>query len=483
MHDLIITRFHFQHYVAITENQKLKYFYLEDSTHRSIVGHIYYGTIVRVIAGTQSAFVDIGLDRTAFLHLKDCCGVDSDVKITQILCAGQNIIVQVIKDPIGTKGARISTEITLPSTYLVYHPYGSRNGVSQKIVGDLERTRLQKWMQKTKATGLVARTVAQGISEDELEKDYQYLLSLWSELYKKVIDSQKKRCLWSDLNLPLRVLRDFSKLRFSKIYVNSVQEVESISAFMTKYFPEQKFELIAELDKITAFSELKIGTQFLNGINKEVLLKSGGSIVIEQTESMVTIDVNTSGFVGQKNARDTILKTNLEAVAALAHQIPLRELGGLIIIDFIDMESDEDQDRVYHELQDRFKNDLMPTHILPMSAVGLVQMTRKRISESSPQKYFQSCPCCHIRGALLAPYVVLVKFLETLEKVNFIEGKALRISARQDVLALIQAHEKTWKEHSQLQEMPWQYDPISGYHNKLSLDLCSIADLGDFSVN
>jgi ribonuclease G len=387
-----------------------------------------------------------------------------------------------MKDPIGTKGARLSTEITLPSTYLVYHPYGLRNGVSQKIIEVPERMRLQQWMEGAKATGIIVRTVAQGIPEADLAKDYQYLLTLWNDLHKSVIDSQRQRCLWMDLHLPLRVLRDFSKLGFSKIYTNSSQEVESISSFLRKYFPNQDVELIPQLDKITAFSQLKIGTQFLNAMNKEVLLKSGGSIVIEQTESMVTIDVNTCGFIGQKNARDTILKTNLEAVKAIAYQIPLRELGGLIIIDFIDMESDEDKDQVYQELQACFKNDLMPTHILPMSAVGLVQMTRKRITESSPQKYFQSCPCCHIRGALLAPYVVLVKFLEALEKVNALEGKALRISARQDVLTLIQAHEEKWKSHSKLQEISWRYDPISWYHNKLSLVLCSITDITEFSA-
>jgi len=481
MHDLIITNFHSHYYVAITENQKLKYFYLEDQNHHSLVGHIYYGTVMRVMPGMQSAFIDIGEERTAFLHIKDCYGADPEAKIAQILSAGQNIIVQVLKDPIGTKGARLSTEITLPSTYLVYQPYGRRNGVSQKIYSSEERTRLTQWMATTQSMGLIVRTVAEGIKEEELQKDYQYLHKLWDDLHASVIHSQQRRCLWKDDALPLRILRDFSKLGFSKIYVNSAQDAHDIKEFMTKYFPEQSYECLHQAGKITAFSQFKIASQFFSAMETHVPLKSGGSVVIEQTESMVTVDVNTSGFVGQKNARETILKTNLEAVDVLAHQIPLRELGGLIIIDFIDMAEAEDQEKIHLKLLEQFKKDLMPTHILPISSVGITQMTRKRITESSPQKYFQPCPCCHLRSTLLSPYVVLIKFLELLETIPFKEDKTLVISARQDVLTMIQAQEEKWKTYSQLSSMPWSYEPIAGYHNQLTLGVYPslIADPAD----
>ena len=414
MKEILISAVGFEAQAAIVEQEKLIHFFSESLSEKSSVGNIYLGTVVRVLPGMQAAFVEIGLERTAFLHVRDIVTHIPNPSIESLVHQGKQLLVQIIKDPIGTKGARLTTEIILPATHLVYRPYEKNNGISQKIETMQERERLQSLVAQLPLKGLIARTAAEDQSLETLKRDSDYLEKCWTYIQQETctITSQYK-LIYEELILPYRLLRDFAKYPIKKIVIDEKETFDKVNRFLKEFLPHLTCEV--ELDTTNPiFERYNILEQFKDSLKKEVALKSGGSVIIEQTESMVTIDVNTSKFVGKKNHEETILKTNTEAARLIAHQIQLRGLGGIIVIDFIDMTLAEDRLQIYHVLKEALKNDIMPTHILPMSELGLIQMTRKRTTESFSQKYFKRCSSCSGEGQVLEPSIVAFDIMYTL---------------------------------------------------------------------
>ena len=404
MYEILISSILGQQQVAITTNQRLVHFFSEISTEKSIVGNIYLGTVVRILPGMECAFIDIGLSRTAFLHFKDIQVTGPEIdSITKILHQGQRLILQVIKDPIGDKGARLTTEISIASTHLVYKPYHSHNGVSQKIQYEEERNRLAKILENLPLKGLLARTAAEYQSEDNFLLDCLYLKNCWERIQQSMIEMKGPSALiFEELELPLRVIRDFAKNKIIKIFLDSTILKNKVENFLKKFIEhkDQNVQNLIEMIEPPVFSQYQILSQLKNSLSKKIELKSGASVIIEETEAMTTIDINTGSFVGKKNHEQTVLKTNLEAVDIIANQIILRNIGGLIIIDFIDMKSTENQELVLHKLKEKMKIDSMPVCVLPFSEVGLVQMTRKRTSESNNKQFYDNCPCCEGLGSV-----------------------------------------------------------------------------------
>jgi ribonuclease G len=442
MKEVLISSLGSDYQVAIVEQGKLIHFFSETVAERSLVGNIYLGTVVRVLPGMQSAFVSIGLDRTAFLHVRDIVSSLDNQSIEALVHQGKKLLVQVLKDPIGSKGARLTTEITLPSTHLVYRPYEKNNGVSQKIELESERQRLIGIMAQLPLTGLIARTAAEEQSLAILEKDCEYLAKRWKYIQEAVLSTEDQhKLIYEDLILPYRLLRDFAKYPISKIIVDRQESLEQVQSFVKDFLPHLHTTVLLELSTQGIFDYHRILEQFKQSLKPEVVLKSGGSIIIEQTESMTTIDVNTSRFVGKKNHDETILKTNIEAARVIAHQIQLRGLGGLIVIDFIDMQQPEEKLQVYHVLKESLKNDVMPTHVLPMSELGLIEMTRKRTTESFGQKYFLPCKHCHGRGQTLQPSAIALEIICQLMRMkSSTERKKMAIISSQAVINIL--HEK-----------------------------------------
>ncbi len=436
MYEIIVSSLLGQQQVAITNNQRLIHFYSEVLSEKSIVGNIYLGTVMRVLPGMECAFIEIGLSRTAFLHFKDIqiTGPEID-SITKILHQGQRLLVQVIKDPISDKGARLTTEISIASTHLVYKPYQLNNGISQKIQDEDERARLVRILENLPLKGLLARTVAEYQSEESFLSDCLYLKNCWQKVQEGMIEVKNSSALLlEELELPLRVLRDFAKNKIDKIFVDSDLLKNNIENFLKKFIENKDHQVdnLVELVESPVFSKYDILSQLKSSLSKEIDLKSGGSVIIEETESMTTIDINTGSFVGKKNHEQTVLKTNLEAVDIIANQIILRNLGGLIIIDFIDMKSKENQELVLNKLKEKMKIDSMPICILPFSEVGLVQMTRKRTSESNQKQFYEKCPCCHGLGSIKNNHTLSVEIAtKILNMIKKNPGKKITVVAHE----------------------------------------------------
>ncbi len=476
MYEMIVSSIASDLSVGVFSDKKLRYFYREDARTQSLVGSVYYGTVIRVLPGTQSAFIDIGKGRTGFLHVKDCVpSILEEQKIEQLVIQGQNILVQVLKDPIGEKGARLTTQIALPSVYCVYHPYAKQSTLSQKIVDPQERLRLQAVVSENHMQGVILRTLCEGVAEELIVQDYKQTVEQWSKIRSAILNATKiPVCVWSDLSLAERVIRDFGKYGISCIFVNNQVLQKSLQDFINRQFLNEKRPIIIYkqagdgLSRSYAFSK-----QLLNAMQTQLELPSGGAIVIEQTESMVTIDVNTSGFVGKKNVRETVLKTNQEAIELLAQQIPLRELGGIIVIDFIDMHDPKDRSYLFELAQKAFLHDTMPVQVYPLTPLGLMQMTRKRQGQSYLQKNTLSCQCCGALGQLLAPHVFLWVFLEKYDAIIDRDDKVLVILGRQDVLNYLQRYENSLREYKKMVKMIWRYQKTHDHDNQIDLRVVS----------
>ncbi|MBM4222762.1 MAG: Rne/Rng family ribonuclease [Gammaproteobacteria bacterium] len=474
-YQLVITVFGNRQYLAVLQGTLLKYFFVETQSHHSAVGQIYCGKVVRMMPGIDAAFVEIGQERAAFLHKKDMC--------TGVPSAGQKVLVQVLKDPISTKGARLTTDLTIPSTYLVYQPFAHENGISQKITSEDERTRLRQWLVELDCKGIIIRTAAQGASYEELQRDYEYLMLVWNgiqESMRALPGHAGPQRIWADLDAPLRIIRDLAKLQLEKIYVNSETLYANIVAFMKDFFPHIQADIVFEKGSITGLSRFQIAHQVMQSLAAKIPLLSGGTVIIEQTESMVTVDVNTSGFIGSagKDADDTILKTNLEAVAVLERQIPLRELGGVIVIDFIDMQNTDHRAQLEKALESAFESDLMPTQIFPISPIGLVQMTRKRTTESGSRKFLLPCPCCNHGHVLVDAQLLLLKALAYLERITCRENvRVVILAARPDVLTFFNTERQLWIDYHGFENATWETREIHGVHNELTVSVLTASDL------
>ena len=436
---------------AILENDILQEVYVERTSRRGLVSNVYKGRVSRVLPGMQAAFVDIGLERTAFLHAADIANVppnDNTVvlpaqlspveDIRRLVSPGDDILVQVIKDPIGTKGARLTTFVALPSRYLVYMPRGEGIGVSARIDDEAERQRLKAAVASlvTSETpgGYILRTAAQGVSLDNLREDMVYLDKLWHHVRVRAIETQAGAIVHEDLPLALRVLRDELSRGVSRVLVDSPREHANMLAFAEAFMPAAtRIELYQGPRPILDLHGIE--EEIDKALDRKVTLKSGGHLVIDQTEAMTTIDVNTGAYVGHRNLEETIFRTNLEAAVTIARQLRLRNLGGIIIIDFIDMHDEPHRRQVLSALERALNGDRAQTHIVSLSPLGLVEMTRKRTRESLEHLLCEPCPSCEGRGFVKTPETVCNEiFREIVRQSRQFASRELLILAHQDVV-------------------------------------------------
>jgi ribonuclease G len=443
---------------AILENGVVQEIHIERTSRRGLVSNLYKGRVSRVLPGMQAAFVEIGLERTAFLHAADIAadiagGVADDTGVSASLASqppvedirrlvnsGDDILVQVIKDPIGTKGARLTTFIALPSRYLVYLPRGLGVGVSARIEDEVERTRLktvlaQQLLTADASGGYIVRTAAQGASADSLREDMAYLAKLWDHVRARAGEAAPGTVVHEDLPLSLRVLRDELARGVSRVLVDSPREHEHMqqfaAAFMSGAAPA--IELYSGARPILDLNGVE--EEIAKALDRKVPLKSGGHLVIDQTEAMTTIDVNTGAYVGHRNLEETIFRTNLEAAVSIARQLRLRNLGGIIIIDFIDMRDEPHRRAVLSALERALAGDRAQTHIVSLSPLGLVEMTRKRTRESLEHLLCQPCPSCAGRGFIRTPETVCNEiFREIVRQSRQFASRELLILAHQDVV-------------------------------------------------
>lgn len=433
--------------VALVENGILKELHIEREAKRGIVGNIYKGRVTRVLPGMQSAFVDIGLEKAAFLHASDIVShtecVDENEKkqfvvknISELVREGQDIVVQVVKDPLGTKGARLTTDITLPSRYLVFMPENSHVGVSQRIESEAERNRLKALVEPycDELGGFIIRTAAEDVKEESLEQDAAFLKRLWRKVLERKGKYPTKSMLYGELALAQRVLRDFVGTHICSIKIDSKITYEQVKEFLSEFMPELTDSVSLYSGTQTLFDAYGVEEAIQRALDKRVNLKSGGYLIIEQTEAMTTIDINTGAFVGSRNLAHTIFNTNIEATQAIAHQLQLRNLGGIIIIDFIDMQDEEHRKRVLESLEMALKGDRVKTNVNGFTQLGLVEMTRKRTRESLEHILCCDCPACKGRGTIKTVETVCYEILREVVRVHHLfNTDKVRIYASKEV--------------------------------------------------
>ncbi|WP_323943422.1 ribonuclease G [Aeromonas caviae] len=417
--------------VALVENGLLQEVHVERQAKRGIVGNIYKGKISRVLPGMQAAFVDIGMDKAAFLHASDivphteCVAIKEKEQfqagnIAELVRQGQDIMVQVVKDPLGTKGARLTTDITLPSRYLVFMPGSAHVGVSQRIESEAERERLKRTVAGyvDELGGYIIRTAAEGVGEQELEQDAAFLKRLWRKILERKQKYPPCKILYEDPSLAFRVVRDFVGAELDKIRVDSRQSFDQLKRFTEEYVPELANKLEYYTGESPIFDLYDVENEIQRALERKVELKSGGYLIIDQTEAMTTVDINTGAFVGHRNLEETIFNTNVEATTAIARHLRLRNLGGIIIIDFIDMQSEDHRRRVLHSLELALAKDRAKTNVNGFSQLGLVEMTRKRTRESLEHVLCAECPECKGRGRVKTVESVCFEILREIIRVN-----------------------------------------------------------------
>ena len=414
---------------------------VERSSGRGLVGNIYMGRVARVLPGMQSAFIDIGLERAAFLHVADIWENREGAKpIEKVLAEGQPVLVQVVKDPIGSKGARLSTQVSLAGRLLVYLPHDSHIGISQRIEDEGGRAqlreRLKELLPADEKGGFILRTLAEAASEDELRADLGYLRNLWSALRERSQGAKAPQILYQDLSLAQRVLRDMVSAGTGRVLVDSRENFQKLAAFAQGYMPQ----LVGRIEHYTGerplFELYNVEDEIERALSRRVDLKSGGYLIIDQTEAMTTIDVNTGGYVGSRNFDDTIFKTNLEAAQAIARQLRLRNLGGIIVLDFIDMQSEEHRTAVLEEFKRALARDRSRITVNGFTGLGLVEMTRKRTRESLAHILCEPCPTCGGRGEVKTADTICYEILREIlrEARAFNEAREFRILASQTVI-------------------------------------------------
>ncbi len=433
---------------AVVENGVLQEVFLERTSRRGLISNIYKGRVSRVLPGMQAAFVEIGMERTAFLHASDIfdarhagTGIEAPhtENIRTLVAEGNEILVQVVKDPLGTKGARLTTYITLPSRYLVYMPQGRGVGVSARIEDEQERERLRgavlAGVEADESAGYIVRTAAEDAPPEALRADMMYLRKLWEFVRQKGLRTEPGQLVHADLPLHLRILRDLLRPDVERVLVDHASAHRDMQEFAATFMPEvlPRIELYGESRPV--FELHHVEEEIQKALERKVSLKSGGHLILDQTEAMTTIDVNTGAFVGHRNLEETIFRTNLEAAVAIARQLRLRNLGGIIIIDFIDMEEPEHRRQVIQALEKALSDDHVKTSISSVSPLGLVEMTRKRTRESLEHLLCQPCPTCEGRGFVKTAETVCYEvFREIVRQARQFECQELMVLAHQDVI-------------------------------------------------
>ncbi len=478
--ELVINTTSHETRVALLEAGHIAELYIERSRERGIVGNIYQGKVIRVLPGMQAAFVDIGLEKAAFLYVADVHdemeaveqfvegasqhakpneGGDEDRQlppIEDLLQEGQEILVQVAKEPLGTKGARITSHISLPGRHLVYMPTVDHVGISRRIELEEEKTRLRELIESIRppGTGFIVRTAAEGKSEEDLRADMEFLVGLWREVVRRRENCGAPALIHSDLDVTSKVLRDILTEDVARIVVDSREEYAKIVRFLSTFMPKLKYALELHDGDEPIFDSFGLEVEISRALGRKVWLKSGGYIIIEQTEALTAVDVNTGRFVGKHNLEDTILKTNLEAVKEIAYQLRLRNIGGLIIIDFIDMEKEAHREKVHSVLEEALKSDKSKTNILKISELGLVEMTRKRVRESIGRTLCEPCPYCEGKGYVKSRTTMVYEiFRELCRELRDLPGYRVTLLTHPDVAALLSD-----EEHPGIEEIERQFE-------------------------
>ncbi len=433
--------------VAVTGSGVVQELLIERAASRGLVGNIYMGRVARVLPGMQSAFIEIGLERAAFLHVADIWEFrEASKPIEKILAEGQPVLVQVVKDPIGSKGARLSTQISIAGRLLVYLPHDPHIGISQRIEDEYGRQalreRLKELLPPDEKGGFIVRTLAESAAEAELRADLAYLRHLWRVIKERSLGAAPPQLLYQDLSLAQRVLRDMVTVDTARVLVDSRENFQKLHAFAENYMPQVRAKLEHYTGERPLFDLYNVETEIEKALSRRVDLKSGGYLIIDQTEALTTVDVNTGGFVGSRNFDDTIFKTNLEAAQAIARQLRLRNLGGIVIVDFIDMASQEHRGAVLEEFRRALARDRTRMTVNGFTALGLVEMTRKRTRESLAHVLCEPCPTCAGRGEVKTAHTVCYEILrEILREARAFNAREYRVLASQAVIDLFQEEE------------------------------------------
>jgi len=450
--EIIVNEDEYESRAALLENKVLSELFIERKGERYILGNIYKGKVTSVLPGMQAAFVDIGLARNAFLHVSDIAHhleeydefeVNNDnndneetkastrkqgehkkseqPSIRDLLKKGQEILVQIDKEPMDTKGPRVTAYITLPGRYLVYMPTVDHIGVSRKIENEAERQRLKEIMERlrpNKGHGFIVRTAAEGKGEEEFKADIKFLAEHWEQINKRSLNASAPCLIHEDLGLIFKVIRDVFTQEVSQFIVDSKDGYDRILAFLDSLLPALKSKVKLYDKDEPIFEAYSIEKQIKKALRQKIWLKSGGHIVINQTEALVSIDVNTGKYVGKENADDTILKTNMEATGEIARQIRLRDMGGIIIIDFIDMDKEDHKTKVLKSMEDALKRDRSRTNILQITELGLVEMTRQRTKPSLTSMLCRPCPYCQGDGVVLSEDSTSISILRDIKMIG-----------------------------------------------------------------
>ncbi len=448
--------------VAVLEKKQFLEFHLERARSKSVVGSVVKGRVMRVLPGMQAAFVDIGLEKAAFLYagdyVEDIEELDEDgggrhkgrrnrhaPSIETLVREGQEIVVQIAKEPIGSKGARITSHISIAGRHLVLTPWAQRVGVSRKIDSDRERRRLRDIVQRVKPAdlGFIIRTAGEGTRDADLEADVRYLTTVWDDIQIRKDQVRAPAILYSEPDLALRVIRDFANADTKRIVIDSASVHAEMQAFVDRFVADPKPRIEHYQGALPIFDEFGIEEQIDTNLGRKVWLKSGGYLIVDQSEALTAIDVNTGRFVGKRDLEETVLRTNLEAVREIVNQLRFRNIGGLIILDLIDMESAENRDKVYRALQQELRQDKAKTNILKISELGLVEMTRKRTRENLVQMLCEPCAYCEGKGYVLTPESVAHKVLREIRKdLPRFGGKRVIVTLHRSVAEQLLTHER-----------------------------------------
>ena len=452
--DLVINYEPWEIRVAYLENGRLTELYVERQSERQVVGNIYLGKVVRVLPGMQAAFVDIGLERTGFLYVSELLGSDDELnqlldseedeleisqvasrqkskRIEEQLKEGQDILVQVTKAPMGTKGARLTCNITLPGRWLVLMPTMNHVGVSRRIPEAQERKRLRSIVDKVrkKGEGMIVRTVCDGQPGQSIIDDANYLNELWDKIKKDMAKKKPPKLIYSDLNLAARAVRDLLNDNVKNIHIDNREVYEELGQFIKSFSRGKKSVLKYYNESTPIFEKFDLEAEIKRLREKKVWLKSGGYLIIEQTEALFAIDVNTGRFVGKKSFDETILQTNLEAAEEIVHQIRFRDIGGIIILDFIDMDRAADREKVYRKLEEALRADKARTNISKITSLGLVEMTRKRTQENITQAHTEPCEYCLGRGRIKSEVSTCYElFRAIIREAQFIKNDTINVN-------------------------------------------------------
>ena len=432
--------------VAVMEDRHLVELYIDRADEERLTGNIYKGIVENVLPGMQAAFVDIGLNKNSFLYIREVLPKVSleeepigDVDISDLLKKGQEILIQIVKEPTPTKGARVTTHLTLAGRYLVLMPTVSYIGISRRIEVDAERNRLSALAEKIcpEGMGIIVRTVAQGAGEDELVADLKWLRGVWSKIVHKSAHSRGSKLIYKDLNLLSSIMRDQVTDDVTKIIVNDQKTYEAVLDGL-QFFPGDYKKRVVVADMMKVFDDYNLFEEIKKAGKRKAWLKNGGYIVIDNTEALTAIDVNTGKYVGTTNLEDTVVNANIEAVEEIVRQVRLRNIGGIIIIDFIDMEKPEDREKVIDALEKELKRDRVKTNILGMTQLGLLEMTRKKTGHSLNQMMDRECNCCEGRGRVYNDSMVCLEIRHLVNKeAAATEAKTIRVEGSASLIQYI----------------------------------------------